>query len=396
MKKIVLHVGMHKTGSTSIQAALDGYRDEVYEYAPLPPVIEEERGNAFNHSLLMSAAFDRNYKEIGLLQRRGLDDGDIEALRWQCRSELSTCLERSEADVVILSAESVTNFDAESTRALGDFLHRYASDVQVCAYVRDPFGYVKSVTQEVIKAGYTDDRLFPMSYRKDFVAAEEVFGADHVSYRVYRRDELVDGDVVADFWSWIGLRKDPPNNTEVNVALSTDATRCIYALNGSAMASTGNSLLFASRQELQNVLVRLFPGRFNLPDHLVAKEIDVWDLAWMEARLEQRLEIPPYSEEHLDVSGLKDWLGRVPARTVERIRRELVERGAPVASNAGLTELVDQLYMECIRSVSGEQFDYRRFSTRRYLEKYADVGSSGLHPFGHYVLYGHGEGRDDL
>lgn len=65
MKKIVLHVGMHKTGSTAIQASLAGYRDGIFEYASLPPVVEEHRKHVYNHSFLINTAFDKNYNRTG-------------------------------------------------------------------------------------------------------------------------------------------------------------------------------------------------------------------------------------------------------------------------------------------------------------------------------------------
>jgi hypothetical protein len=76
------------------------------------------------------------------------------------------------------------------------------------------------------------------------------------------------------------------------------------------------------------------------------------------------------------------------------IRSELTDRGAEVAENASFVELVSQLYLECLRSKSDLQLDYRKFSADRYLERNPDVRQAGLNPFGHYVLHGHGEGRD--
>ena len=394
MKRIVLHVGMHKTGSTSIQASLAGYRDGVFEYATLPPVVKAEREHAYNHSFLINTAFDKDSKRVGMLLRVGVVANDFDRVRVQCRDALEACLRASEAEVLILSAETITNFDLESTQELGVLLRQYASDIQVYAYVRDPFDYVKAITQEAIKWGHAGDHLHPLSYRNNFDHIEDVFGAECVSYRLYRREKLLNGDVIADFGSWIGLKKDPAHRLEANVTLSTDAVRCIYALNNYPMFSSGSGLLQSSWRELVGVFGQLFPGRFEMPARLVAREIDVWDMAWMEARLGQSLQLPPYSEQDMDCPGLKDWLGRTTPEMLTTIRRELTSRGADVAENASLVELLFQLYLECIRSTSDLQLDYRKFSADRYLERYPDVRQAGLYPFGHYVLHGHGEGRD--
>ncbi len=394
MKRIVLHVGMHKTGSTAIQASLAGYRDGVFEYAPLPPAVEADRQRAYNHSFLINTAFDRGHQRMGKLRKFGVAACDFDRFRVQCRDALEACLRACETEALILSAEAITGFDLEAVRELGALLRQHASDIQVYAYVRDPFGYVKSATQEWIKWGYTGDHLHPLSYRNNFDHIEDVFGAECVSYRLYRREKLLNGDVIADFGSWIGLKKDPAHRLEANVTLSTDAVRCLYALNSYPMFSSWNGLLHYSWRELLDVLRRLFPGRFEIPARMVSREIDVWDLAWMEARLGQSLQLPPYSGQDMECTGLKDWLGRTTPGMLTTIRRELTSRGAEVPENASLVELLFQLYLECIRSNSELQLDYRKFSADRYLERYPDVRQAGLYPFGHYVLHGHGEGRD--
>ncbi len=394
MKKIVLHVGMHKTGSTAIQASLAGYRDGVFEYAPLPPAVEADRQRAYNHSFLINTAFDRGHKRMGKLREFGVAVSDFDRFRVQCRDALDACLRAWETEALILSAEAITGFDLEAVQELGALLRQYTSDIQVYAYVRDPFDYVKSATQEWIKWGYTGDHLHPLSYRNNFVHIEGVFGAECVAYRLYRRDKLLSGDVIADFASWIGLKKEPAHRMEANATLSTDAVRCIYALNSYPMFSSRNGLLHYAWRELLDVFGRLLPGRFEIPARLVAREIDVWDMAWMEARLGQSLQLPPYSEQDMECTGLKDWLGRTTPGMLTTIRRELTSRGAEVPENASLVELLFQLYLECIRRFSDRQLDYRKFSADRYLERYPDVRQAGLYPFGHYVLHGHGEGRD--
>jgi hypothetical protein len=394
MKKIVLHVGMHKTGSTSIQASLAGYQDGVFEYAPLPPAVEADRSRAHNHSLLINTAFDIGHKKAGLLLQLGVAVCDFDRVQMQCRDALEACLKACEAEVLILSAEAITGFDPDATRELGALLCRYADEIEVYAYVRDPFDYVKSITQEVIKWGHAGDFLHPLSYQHNFDHIEDVFGAERVFYRLYRREMLLDGDVIADFVSWIGLQGNPPRRLEANTTLSTDAIRCIYALNSHPKFSAGSGLLHNAWRELHDVLKRLLPGPFEIPARLVAREMDVWDIAWMESRLGQRLQPPPYSEKDIDCAGLRDWMGRTTPEMLNTVRGELMGRGAEVSENACLVELLFQLYLECIRNVSDLRLDYRTFSADRYLERYPDVRQSGLYPFGHYVLHGHDEGRD--
>ena len=118
-----------------------------------------------------------------------------------------------------------------------------------------------------------------MSYRGNFGHLEAVFGAENMSYRLYRRELLLNGDMVADFASWVGLKEPPERRLEANTSLSTDAVRCLHALNGRPMFPAGSGLLHFAWRELMGVLGRLFPGPFELPARLVSKGLDIWDMA---------------------------------------------------------------------------------------------------------------------
>ena len=54
--EVLIHIGMHKTGSTSIQASIKDYNDGVSAYASL--------GDE-NHSVLIYTGFDANYQSYG-------------------------------------------------------------------------------------------------------------------------------------------------------------------------------------------------------------------------------------------------------------------------------------------------------------------------------------------
>jgi hypothetical protein len=393
MERIILHVGMHKTGSTSIQRTLDGYRDDTFEYAKLPPPIEEEKANSSNHSLLVSTSFSKNYKNLHELKGRGIQDSEIEQIRQKCRSTLSDCLEQTEARVLIISAESIIDLDFQSTQELGDFLKQYTQDVQVFAYVRDPFDFVKSATQEAFKWWSEVRQPHPICYRQYFESLEDVFGSKNVNYRIFRRNNLVEENVVTDFCSWIGLPNSIKSKTDANTSMSTDAARCLYTLLASQIPSSGNALLYASRQSFIKTLIRILPGKFNIPDQLVANNIDILDLAWIEKRLERRLNIPPPSDQPIEIFSFEQWMKRVSVGMIKKVSHELASFGANVSEGATFADLIDQLYLECIRSVSDGKVDCRTFSASRYLEKYPDVRRAGLNPFGHYAQWGFHEGR---
>ena len=409
MKTVVLHIGMHKTGSSSIQTALDGYRGGGFEYAPLPP-ISPAYDDASNHSFQIRVAFVGSFQKLGNFLGESVDEAAFQAMRAQCREALAACLGRSKAGTLIISAEEITRFDRDEMQAMGDFFRAHGLKTTVYAYVRNPYDYVNSATQEIVKSGHAGDNLHPLSYRDNFAAAEAVFGAENVVYRLYRRESLVEGDSVADFCAWIGLNRRAPSalfswrglkksllrrTVEVNVSLSTDAVRCIYALNRHGKIHFGNPLLGHSRLALQKRLAQLLPGRFELPLDLIEQELDAADMAWMAARLQQPFEKPVTGDSASGTcAGLGEWLEKVSPELEGRLREHLAASGATVVNGAGFVDLVTQLYFECAREVSQGRSDYRAFDADRYLQKYPDVREAGLNPFGHYLMYGQNEGRD--
>ena len=409
MKKLLLHIGMHKTGSSSIQTALDGFRGSGFEYAPLPP-ISAAFDDASNHSFQIRVAFVSNFQRLGNFLGESVDEAAFQTMQLRCREALAACLERSKAETLIISAEEITRFDRDEMQAMGDFFRAHGRQTTVYAYVRNPYDYVSSATQEIVKSGHAGDNVHPLSYRANFAAAEAVFGAGNVLYRLYRRASMVQGDSVADFCAWIGLNRRAPSallswrglkkslrrrKLEVNVSLSTDAVRCIYALNRHGKIHFGNALLGQSRLALQKRLVQLLPGRFDLPIDLIEQELDAADVAWMAARLQQPFEKPATGDSgHGHGGGLGEWLEKVSPELEQRLREHLVATGATVADGAGFVDLATQLYFECVREVSHGRSDYRVFDADRYLQKYPDVQQAGLNPFGHYLMYGQNEGRD--
>ena len=73
-KTIILHVGLHKTASSSIQRTLASHRLQLraggYDYATLTNFKGEDH---INHSLPLFVAFSENYRQYTYLVAHGLD-----------------------------------------------------------------------------------------------------------------------------------------------------------------------------------------------------------------------------------------------------------------------------------------------------------------------------------
>lgn len=75
MGNITLHIGMHKTGSSSIQLALAGFDDGN---TTCPDLGYE------NHSIPFYTAYSENHQKYHIWKRAGLDTAAIEEIKAQC------------------------------------------------------------------------------------------------------------------------------------------------------------------------------------------------------------------------------------------------------------------------------------------------------------------------
>lgn len=236
MKRLVLHIGTQKTGSSSIQAMLKQNRKVLRDHGISIP---EMLGDLDHWWLVL---FGKEYVgDHPLTRRHGIDrevaslalDKTLEILRQWVSTELS--------EVVVASSELVSSDlkDAAEVERLGHRLVDVGLDPEVLIYLRDPLEMTVSWWSQQVKAGRVMDTLpSPQmmhrlcDYRQLTQLWESVFpGA--VSIRLYDPEFLYGGDVVSDFLQYLGIRDfdkvSMPGRR--NKALSLPALQLLSAVN---------------------------------------------------------------------------------------------------------------------------------------------------------------------
>lgn len=193
IRRLVIHIGDHKAGSTAIQRALlaGALRPDAGADADHPPPYLYPTEN--NHNGLARA-----------LVARGLEDRADRAF-----TRVARAFARSEAEAGILSAEE---FEAVPPAVLRDRIARHFRDltdsVRIVAYVRPHAERLVASHAEVVKVGIflgtleeyfartLDNRRF--FYTPRFEAWRDTFGDDFV-LRPLVPGALAADDVVADF-----------------------------------------------------------------------------------------------------------------------------------------------------------------------------------------------------
>ena len=225
--KIVLHIGMNKTGTSSLQFACSRNQKVLAEAGILYPEFGQEysahHGIAFGihrHTTKKKRQNDR-WAQLG-------DD-------WINKLEH----EASDYDVVLLSSEAFHHLGDPSEVARAFSGH----DVKIVVYLREHFSYIRSWYQQNVQDG-VETCLF-----RDFAgirkAAQctvldawvESFGINNVVPKIFDKSQLISGDIVEDFFSSAALPR-------VNTKLFADAV-------GGKNPSVSGNLLFFRRQTNQ-------------------------------------------------------------------------------------------------------------------------------------------------
>lgn len=223
-----LHVGMHKTGSSSIQQSL---------YQHVFTSNTKYLGIGFvNHSIPFYSLLTE-YPEQYHINRRE-DRKFYDCLKFNKRNLelIEQYISKSEENIII-SGEDISVLPTEKLETLRSFLESYFDSVHVLIYIRPPHSFMSSDFQELIKNGLSGDgfsllksgSLYP-NYRKIIEKFDNTFGQGNVQVRLFDRDYLAKGDVVQDFIEAIGLDENIKSSS-TNTSLSLEEASVLYLFN---------------------------------------------------------------------------------------------------------------------------------------------------------------------
>ncbi len=191
MPRIILHIGMPKTGTTALQRALTKLRPDLVRAGALYPEPVYD-----NHDILSVATRDFEFLSR---QYQQIYNGDPIAAksdfdRWWSRTleEITT----TKPDLVLFSGEAL--FSDMGAKELRDLLGQISSEIVVVAYIRRPSSFFLSHLQQHIKASRFAGPYEPMLYRTMLEHFAESFDCE---VSAYDRSSLIQGDTITDFFS---------------------------------------------------------------------------------------------------------------------------------------------------------------------------------------------------
>lgn len=220
-KRLIMHAGMRKTGSSSIQEYLFRQLDHP-DYGYLSAGIA-------NSSQMMMEAFQRNFDQTPSFSYNRWSRAEVDALRANARKEFARIARRCDRPTAILSAESISTFSAQENSDLRDAAKQHFDDIQVVMYIRPLWSRVESTFQERLKTGFAHlTQPVPARFERFETTFDGVYGRENVFYRRFSPGEFRGGSVVGDFLDFAGVPFTELPEEKVNKSLSLAAIQLLY------------------------------------------------------------------------------------------------------------------------------------------------------------------------
>jgi hypothetical protein len=281
MSGCILHYGMHKTGSSSIQDSLHAaLADPRFHYLDLG------RPNA---SAEVLTAFSATPERQNMNRKLGLDRAQLLPRAAALRRRLEEELDRARGRTALISGEHIPLLQPAELSAFADFVRAGADSLRAVGYVRDPQGYIESVFQQRVKGGrgeFAVEASFPR-YRARFGRLEAALGAERVAYWVYDPARFPQGCVVRDFCARLGIALDGSAIRRSNEALSLPALRLLYAYRKLGPGYGSGARAVRENFALIRLLTRLAGPKLRFDAALTAPVIAAHreEIEWMSERL---------------------------------------------------------------------------------------------------------------
>ena len=276
--RLIIHAGMLKTGSTTIQAALFNSKMRDATYLDLDMQNQSVACRLMWGDGLTSEMFHR---VNGLNQERALQWK--QGLEKRLEQQLRTAQERT----LVMSAEWFSRVDVPTLEHVRERLAPHVQDFQVYTYIRRPDDFMTSMFQQIVKVSAANylNLVWP-GYKKFLAPLDQVFGQENVHFRLFNRKQFPDGNVVADFRDWTGLPQLQADQGNRNTAFSAAAT-VLLACYRRHNPDAGSKISDSTVKHLIMHLKTLKAPKLVLHPDLLKKRISAQqkDVEWMESRI---------------------------------------------------------------------------------------------------------------
>ena len=295
LSDVILHMGMEKTGSSSIQNSFVGYDDGRVLYVPF---------KWDNHSMPLSYLFRGWDKLEPRFGPKGLTHDMYLERKAEAQEALDAALQ-GDRETLLLSAEALMGFGPYEHREVRDHIRQYRQKIRVMAYVREPIGYSSSAFQQSLKFGGDTLRVPPQRFQGRLGRLYRVYEPSEVELIPFRPKTFPNGSVVQDFAQRIGADVSRITEQSTNESMCMYAAAAMFLWNRDGVKAHDSRDGFKARTNVSGFLQRMSKipklrklkldalGReiprglrkFRLSEDYVRAHIDIDDIRWMEQEM---------------------------------------------------------------------------------------------------------------
>jgi hypothetical protein len=331
LKQTILHIGLEKTGTTSIQFLLSQNRSLLLESS----VLVSNTTNPGNNYHLAIASYSK-FRADGLTKQLGISSQQqLEAFRKLVFAKLEKEVSQNSTEKVVLSSEHFQSrlLGTDDISLLKTSLESVGlTNFKILLYLRDPLKIVMSHHGMAIKKGIhvTEDFYRPehprishiVDHAKTLQNWQSVFGRDAIQVRLYPESQPGEA-LLTDFLHACDISTQHVDLTKQelrNINLSASALRALNQVN----ASSDKVRLLAEDRWLFNQLEKRYPGKGLTP---ASATIELFD---------QR-----FNDNHQQISF--EWFdGKEPLFATKWASPEPIDAAEELAVAKAIEVLIDQ------------------------------------------------------
>ena len=225
--KIVIHAGMHKTGTSTIQNTFSALAEQQKDFVYAPAL-----GQGHNSLFILGFHDEEQLENYYLFRHQDMRLPQLLRHKQEIRARLDAAIAESTRPLFLFSQEAMRGHFLGGVQRFADYCRSKSDDIQVLIYVRPPVSFSASMYQEIVKLDLVTRATplaQPVEYRRRFQPLIDCFGAQRVQFKLYDRALLKDGDVALDFAAEIGVALSPNQVLHRNESLGLETIALLYA-----------------------------------------------------------------------------------------------------------------------------------------------------------------------
>ena len=248
--KAVIHIGLHKTGTTTIQHFLAKNRESLQKQGVyIPSSIRETRNKLAQHREL-NAAIIPSISESGplfsltgqnaynMILKQGFTRNDQDKIWEKYRHEIEENCQKD--DLVLFSSEYLSNATDNEIERLKEWMSSLFEDIIIVLYLRRQPEFLVSIHHSFVGSGSPWSLLdllnrpegrSILAYHK-IVERWSIFGKEKIKIRIFDRQKFHESDLLSDFAYTVGFEMAGLESvTDENVSTDSVETEFLRLLN---------------------------------------------------------------------------------------------------------------------------------------------------------------------